>query len=166
MIRGQAEPYQQLLRVVGAYLDEQKACAINVFELEGEFALRWQTTLHEATTYAATLDFAELSERAGEMEGRRRRALRSRLVHHEAVGRYENLLRSLGYELEQAGAFFMMADELEEGFLLTYTFLNPAQSFLAHKRMVVVGTARAAALTRVARARRGHLLDHWADEET
>jgi hypothetical protein len=70
---------------------------------------------------------------------------------------YENLLRALGYELEEAGAYGVLLDELDEGWLVTYQFLSPEHGFALHKHRVVVREEETSQIVQIAMARRGHM---------
>jgi hypothetical protein len=49
---------------------------------------------------------------------------------------YENFLRALGYELDRTQAYTITIDEMDDGLVLTYLFIDARQSFLPHKRMI------------------------------
>lgn len=56
--------------------------------------------------------------------------------HAAALSPYQDLFRAIGYELVDAGAYSIILDELDDGFLLTYQYYNPESGFMLHKRQI------------------------------
>jgi hypothetical protein len=63
-------------------------------------------------------------------------------------------LRALGYELERVPAYSLLLDELEDGFLVTYQYVDATGGYLIHKRLVVLGPQDKDSLLGEARSRR------------
>lgn len=70
---------------------------------------------------------------------------------------YQDFFRALGYELEDAGAYMILLDELDDGYLLTYQFYNPDSGFMLHKHRVALKADEAGEIVNVASMRRGRV---------
>jgi hypothetical protein len=148
-------PYQWLLRAIGAYLDREAATYILIMEVPTGFAVRYQLDPQKPELQRQDFTFRELHEFKARMEA-------SRTIHlfrEERPGLYQDLLRAIGYEIEQAGAYSILIDQVEDDFVITYQYLDPTQGFVPHKRLsVVYANARGELLER-ARSRRGTIPD-------
>jgi hypothetical protein len=133
--------YQSALRALGAFLDERGAHCINLLEAEDGFAVRYQPHPGSPETILVRIDGKELLSLSNELDHRRRRkAFRFGAKEHAEDHRtYENVLRALGYELDQVQAYSILIDEIDDGMVVTYQYLNPQEGFNARKRMVILG---------------------------
>lgn len=134
-------PYQVTLRGVGAYLDERSAHSVNVLEDESGFTVRFATEPSLGDAGAVKLSNVELLALTYQRDRKRRRKSFpfGRVEEASHSDCYENRLRAIGYELDSVGAYSVLLDELEDGWLVTYQFLRPTDGFNAHKRMVILG---------------------------
>jgi hypothetical protein len=150
-------PYQYALRALGAYLDERRANSINLLEAEGGFAVRYQPQRNLPDTVLVRVEYPELKELSAELERRRRRKSFP-FGSKESAGpnSYENVLRALGYELDEVQAYSILIDEIDDGMVITYQYLSPHEGFNARKRMVILGSDAMQAVLQDAEARREH----------
>jgi hypothetical protein len=150
--------YQSALRTIGAYLDECGACNINLLEAEKGFAMRYQPHRGSPDTVLVRMDENEIKDLTVELERRRRWG--SFRLGHKGPGSgkptYENMLRALGYELDQVLAYSILVDEIDDGMVVTYQYLNPQEGFNARKRMVILGSEVMHAVLEDAQVRREH----------
>jgi len=152
---GDRVPYQSVLRALGTFLDDRAASGINLLETEGGFAVRYQPDKRTPQTVLVTMNADEVASLAAEVDRRRRRK-----AFHFGGGNagehrtYENILRALGYELDQVQAYSILVDEIDEGMVVTYQYLNPQEGFNARKRMVILGTDAMKSVLEDAQARR------------
>jgi hypothetical protein len=138
-------PYQQELRAVGAILDEKHATRACVMEAGDGMVVRYQT--RDGALQMVQLTDAEL---AADRSGHRHP---SHLLRAQPGG-YQDFFRALGYELERAYSSGVMISEGENGFSLTYEYLDPRQSLTPVKAMLFLGESEQRELLDRARARR------------
>ena len=119
--------YQRLLRAVGAYLDKQPTCRISMVELPDGFVVRVHRSMHEVETHDIRFDQQTLTQQLEQMEdGRTREDLLPHVkVRHQGIWKklptgHQDVLRALGYELDQENARQVTIDELEDGMILTF----------------------------------------------
>jgi hypothetical protein len=145
--------YQSALRAVGAYLDEHGARRINLLESGDGFAVRYQPQRDTPDSVLVLLSTDKLLDLSAQPERKRRRGpfgLSTSIEH----GAYENVLRALGFELDQVHAYSILVDEIDEGMVVTYQYLKPAEGFNARKRMVILGAAAMQSVLNDAKSRR------------
>jgi len=126
-------PYQWLLRAIGAYLDRERAVLVQIMELPGRFVVRYEVGDDPPELQQMEFSHDQLLRFRTEME-----AARSRKGPEEPQGPYQDFLRALGFELEDAGAYFMLLDEVEDDFLITYQYLQPTEGYQPHKHLSVI----------------------------
>lgn len=144
-------PYQTTLRVLGSFLDEERARRINLMEVADGFAARYQHDRDNPDSILARFTFPEISKLERDLAGRRRGRFNRSGSTQSA---YENILRALGYELDDAGAYSILVDEIDEGMVVTYQYLKPTEGFNARKRMVIMGAEAMQSVLDAAHARR------------
>jgi hypothetical protein len=156
-------PYEALLRVVGQYLDEQGARSFTLLELTEGLSVCYRPAADGLEQYAVCFTWDDLTAECETGQRRRQRRGRGRKGAETAQeGRrsgYQDILRLLGHELEKVPAYTIALDELEDGILTTYLYLDPAHGYLAKKRMVVIPRQQEQMLLTTARARRARLQD-------
>jgi hypothetical protein len=146
---------------VGAYLDEYAASQISVIETAGGFALR--STLPGSGTVPTLLEFAhqDLAERNTLLARRRGRGamaaaqlhrLRSDYLSLDAM--YQDLLRALGWELDDSSAYNVLLEEVEGGFFVTYVAPNNQQDPVWTKRIARLGIPELESVLKDAHGRR------------
>jgi hypothetical protein len=138
-------PYQATLRAVGKYLDERVSHHLNLIELPDGYNVRYQGDEPESDQAVAFFSWQQLLGQNELLGQRREKGESNRFSSRDtkpelnATGPkdgYENFLRALGYELDRTEAYTITLDELDNGILLTYLFIDARESFMPHKRMV------------------------------
>jgi hypothetical protein len=143
-------PYQEALRMIGAHLDAHRATRARVLEDESGFIVSYQgddnldlTTDH--FTYSDVFDF--------QIEGEARRSRQVDVSEYPRT--YQDFLRALGYELDQAEACEILLDELDdETTVVTYQHTDRDSVLMWKKGIVTVGPKERAALLASAHGRR------------
>lgn len=151
--------YQSVLRVIGRDLDHIKALRVRVVETTTGFSVQYSKDPQLPELGELTFTYEELSHRAKSVR------LQPLLRHPLGGGKrfkhgkpsYQDFFRALGYELEDAGAYLILLDELDEGYLLTYQFYNPDSGFMLHKHRVALHADAAGEIVNVAGMRRGRV---------
>jgi hypothetical protein len=146
--------YQEMLRCVGAFLDGVDACRINVLEVKDGFAVRYQRERNNPESVMEHLSHDSLDTVAH--RGKRRPFRFAPRNRGDAAASYEDLLRALGYELDHVRAYSLLIDELDEGVVVTYQFIKPAEGFNVRKRMVLLGQDAMRSVLQDAQSRREH----------
>ncbi|HEY8684540.1 MAG TPA: hypothetical protein VIO57_02930 [Chloroflexota bacterium] len=151
-------PYQALLRAIGRELDHRRATVARVMETDSGFEVQYAVEGQLPETASLTYSYGELHAKA---RGNRIQPMlrhpmgRKRSRHGRPT--YQDFFRALGYELEDAGAYLILLDELEDGYLLTYQFYNPDSGFMLHKHRVALQADEAGEIVNVASMRRGRV---------
>jgi hypothetical protein len=128
----QRGPYQEALRSIGAFLDNRHAFHANVIEVLDGFTVRYQRSDLHSELISEHLGYVQLQAPADIKHRRRGLPFGGRKPER----RYEDILRALGFELDEAQAYSLLIDEIDEGFLVTYQYLKPSQGVMVRKRMV------------------------------
>jgi hypothetical protein len=135
--------YQVTLRAVGKFLDERPAFRVNLIETPDGFAIRYQADANDPAPTAAGFTWEHLLDQDGSLLKRRQHDDRKRSTGRDREPSltqprdgYEDFLRALGYELDRTEAYTITLDEMDDGIVLTYLFVDARTSFLPHKRMV------------------------------
>jgi hypothetical protein len=136
--------YQAMLRTVGAYLDEYVASEVSLVETPDSFAIRLSRP-HDGTQLVE-LHYEDLVDRTSSLSRRRGRgALRTISPHVLTQGLarlevyYQDLLRALGWELDDSSGYNVLLEEVEGAFLVTYMSLDPNSGYLWRKRSAKLG---------------------------
>ncbi len=147
--------YEPLLRAVGAILDERSPARFSLLETPGAFTLLLQRWNGEPPLDSVHLDHVGLLEQAEQLVRRRQPPLRHRRnTWALADGRYEDALRSLGFELDDSRAHSILLNELGNGLLVTYNYADPAHGYSWRKEMVRLGRAEVEQMVTAAHGRR------------
>jgi hypothetical protein len=155
-LRRERVPYEFTLRALGAMLDERESVRIHVLEVINGFMMRYCLAPSDSALYTHRATHAELLELSAAVESRRHRKVFpfGFRLGQNARGTYEDALRALGSELDTMKAYSILIDETDEGFLVTYQYLNPAQGFMVRKRMAFLGREAISQARQEARSRR------------
>ena len=127
-------PYQVALRRIGRFLDDARAWRVQVLESRHEFIIRFQRNPDDLGMEVMSVAFEELTSLSGEIEHKRRRGT----FESEGSAGYENIFRLLGRDFDGLQAYNLLIDEIEDGFFVTYHYLDPARSFTPRKRMATI----------------------------
>ena len=153
--------YQRMLRAVGAYLDEYAASQLSLLEVEEGFAMRIARSGSPLDPTLVNFDFQDLVSRGtlltrrrgrGGMAAARHRHLYSGHLSLDAM--YQDLLRALGWELDESSARNVLVEELESGLFVTYTTLKNSADSVWTKRSARLGISELEEMLRDAYARR------------
>jgi hypothetical protein len=149
-----------MLRALGAWLDEERPKSFTILETADGFSVvLTQNMTGKPLLSEVHFDRQNLSEREQRMGEKRR------IVGNPFGGSHDNawglsssgrqdFLRALGYELDDAEAQGIILDEMEDQLLLTYSYVDPAQGYLWHKKMVGLRREEIDKILEVARERR------------
>jgi hypothetical protein len=137
--------YQTLLRGLGAWLDDHPAQSFSVVETHTGFTMvsrrDGDPSQLDSITFAHLLDLAGNLKRKSAQPG----------------GKYQNMLRALGYELDQLLASYILLDDVEDGLLLTYMVRPPDGNLMWRKQHVLLDTNDRSNLLKKAIARRAQV---------
>lgn len=130
--------YQTSMRAIGAYLDQKPPGRVRVIEVPEGFEVHWLGSAADHHLQWVHLPVDQLLQWGEELKRKKtRRVFRSHAPITEDHS-YENVFRALGFELDALDAYSILVDELEDGFLVTYQFLNPHESYMLRKHMVIL----------------------------
>jgi hypothetical protein len=159
-VPGTKYSYYTMLRALGAWLDEEKPRRFTVLEtVDGFTVILTQHGSGKPTLVEVHFDRQSLGDRERRMVEKRRILGNPFGNSHErawTLSQYgrQDFMRALGYELDDAEAQGLILDELDDRLLLTYSFVDPAQGYLWHKKMVSLGQDEIEKILEVARERR------------
>jgi hypothetical protein len=123
----QLVPYQTCLRTIGAALDARGDSHVRVFEV---------TSFPNGVGFASRRKLFSHKDLLAQDYGSHHHKPHLLHKHAAALSPYQDLFRAIGYELVDAGAYSIILDELDDGFLLTYQYYNPESGFMLHKRQI------------------------------
>jgi hypothetical protein len=157
---GSKHSYYVMLRALGAWLDEEKPDHFTILETVDGFSVVLSNKAARGPELSEVhFDRETLTEREKRLVEKRRILGNPFGSSNEGNWRLspngrQDFLRALGYELDDAEASGLILDELDDQMLLTYSYVDPAQGYLWHKRMVNLRTEEIAKILEVARERR------------
>jgi hypothetical protein len=137
--------YQPLLRALGAWLDTNNACNVNLIETSTGFIIRYGVGEEPLLLNKYILTYAELEHLEAAM--RERRSI-------NPSGRHQDFLRALGYEIDEQAGQYIVLDQIEDSLFLTFCHQSVGGGLTWVKRARVLGPADQAAVLRRAYARR------------
>lgn len=140
--------YQGLLRAIGAFFDASGASSVSVIEGTSGFVARYYPG--EGGEQLQTRSFSLNELRDGAV--RQRRADTS-----SGSGRdrsYENVLRTLGWELDDLAAAAITIDELPSNYYVSWLERSPEEGLVVVKRHATVGVDALTSMLRDAEGRR------------
>jgi hypothetical protein len=136
--------YQTLLRALGSWLDSQTFSGYTALETGREFTIVTRDGEDGATL--STMTFAKLVTLERDLR-----------AHRGPSGPYQDFLRALGHELDEAVASNILLEEVEDGLLLTYLMLPPDSSLMWKKQHVLLDTDDRSNLLKKAVGRRAQV---------
>lgn len=151
--------YQRMLRTVGAYMDEYSASELSLLETRDGFALR--TGGNGAGSNLLEFAYEDLVDRTSLLTRRRGRgamaAAKPRRLHsgHRSLdAMYQDLLRALGWELDNSSAYNVLLEEVDNSLFVTYISLSGATDAAWKKRSAKLGIEELEIMLRDAHSRR------------
>lgn len=152
---GQNLSYQATLRVLGAYLDDEVAGRFTLVEVADGFILTIRHSADPGDTTEAHFRPETLAEQAADLLRNRKRRRDGRKPTWPLVAtNHQDFMRALGHELDQEDADGILIDELEDGLLVTYSYLDPTLGYQFQKRMVLLHRDHIEKILGAARERR------------
>lgn len=147
------DSYQVCLRSIGAYLDELTPTHFTVIEQSDGFLVTAERGGKDGMV-AITFTRPELQERHAVLQRQRGKSAGSSTAWSLAPVTRQNLLRALGFELDEEAASLILVDETEDGLLVTYSMLEPEVGYTWKKRLVLMRQAEAEQILTAAEERR------------
>lgn len=147
--------YQRMLRAVGSKLDDVQPRRFRIVEVPGGFTLVFERWDPEPALQEEHFSQATLLEKAEQlMRGRKpvQRGIPPRWSLTQAS--YEDSLRALGFELDDCLAHGIFINEVEDGLIVTYSYVEPSQGYAWRKHMVKLGSVDVEQVLTAARERR------------
>lgn len=147
--------YQHALRTIGILLDQEQPRRFTLIEVTGGFTLVTQQGENSPALQEIHFTAAEI-QTLGQQYLRGRRVMGNkysgswRLVQS---GR-QDFLRALGFELDDSQARSLTLDELDDGMLVTYSYIDPTQGFQWRKQMNCLQSDQMRAMVHAAHRRR------------
>jgi len=147
--------YQGMLRALGAYLDHESMSRFRLIEVPDGFTLvieaggaePYLQEVHFST--AALLEQGEQLARGRKLFGGKHQARWSL-----ASTGHQDFLRALGQELDRYQVHDILIDELEDGLLVTYTFVDPSKGYQFRKHLIILQSQDIETLLQSAHSRR------------
>ncbi len=150
--------YHSMLRALGAWLDEEDPPRFTVLETTEGFDAILDQGATEQKPEHVRFSYEALTEREKRLRSVRKHMRGPGGARHHSwkladAGR-QDLLRALGFELDDAEATNIIVDELDDQLLLTYSYVDPTEGYLWRKRLIPLGRAEMERIVEVARERR------------
>lgn len=136
---GQTLSYQRMLRALGSYLDEERPKRITLIEVPDGFTLLTERNPDDPKLEERHFTRAELAKRSEQLMRAHHAQRDVRNAWRLSPSGYEDFLRALGFELDDAQAHAILLDELDDELLVTYSYLDPSQGYSWRKHMVTIG---------------------------
>jgi hypothetical protein len=153
--------YQRILRTVGAYVDEYAASQISLIETKDGIALRTAQIGNGTVPTLIEFSYEDLVDRNALLTRRRGRgsmaAAKPRRMHSGHLSletMYQDLLRALGWELDDTSAYNVLVEEVDGNFFVTYVALNSPNDPVWTKRSAKLGIPELESMLKDSRARR------------
>ena len=147
--------YQTALRVIGKWLDERSSRGVTIFEVDDGFAVQWHWGDDVRTTIVR--QFTETELMTMERAARHVKAAPGGGLRQSAPARangYQDVLRAMGYEIDQVDGQGLILQEVEGGYLISYQYRKRAPELLWRKHMTVIPPSEQLVLLQEARRRR------------
>lgn len=147
--------YEEILRAVGAYLDGVAHARFSLIELPNGFTLVLEPASEKQK--AAEVHFPRVGLEAQIKQlirNRKRLGGKYQGKWHLAPTSHQDFLRALGFELDDSDAKEILIDELEDGLLVTYSYLDPSQGYQWRKHSTTLRRAEIETILQAAHNRR------------
>jgi hypothetical protein len=139
--------YQVALRALGAWLDDQGAApGIRILETMEGFVVQQSSQHSTGAETSRTLTF----DQVWDLDAARKNRKRSK----EKDGGYQNVLRAIGFELDEADAHTILLEQIDDDLLLTYVYPHYVGGFALLKQFTVIAPEARQEMLRAAQSRR------------
>jgi hypothetical protein len=136
--------YERILRGLGAWLDDHAARCLTLVETEVRFIVLFDPGTGDSEREPVELTAAHMRSYESGLKARVGRP----------GGRYQDLLRGVGHELDDLGASALLIDEIEDSFLVSYLYRSAHSRLMWEKKFTVLSKSDQAALLAKSRNRR------------
>lgn len=127
----EALTYQTALRAIGAWLDARGTeFDVRILETTDGFVVQRANSASAGVESSQTITFGQVWQMADDRKYRKR--------SREKEGGYQNLLRALGYELDEADAHSILLEQIGDELLLTYVYPRYQGGFAVVKHFTVI----------------------------
>src|SRR5947209_14977974 len=123
--------YQPALRMLGEYLDQRPVHYAGIIEIADGFVVQYQPDPADPVRVALPFSRLDLDSLSTDLDFTRRH--RAATSSNGASGWYGDVLRSVGYELDQRVNQNVLIDEHDEGMLVTYLHFHPRGNYIPEK---------------------------------
>lgn len=154
--------YEQALRVIGRELDSEPSYHLSILELADGFTVRYQPSQQrsDARTVHYTWDrLRDLNVFQSAARGIKRKRGRYQGMWENFPNGHQDLLRSLGADLDQKHATSLSVDEVPEGVAVSYVVREPGNALRSQKSHTVLHPEDVKTILEAAQARRAQGLD-------
>jgi hypothetical protein len=147
--------YQRLLRALGGYLDSEPPDRFRLMEVLDGFTLILEHGRMKPTLQLVHFERSVLAEQAEQLvRGRRVFSKGSTSKWEFCHSGYQDFLRALGYELDDSEAREISIDEIDDGLLVTYSYLDPTQGYSWRKQLNTLRLADIGEILKAAKNRK------------
>lgn len=143
--------YQDTLRAVGHWLDNQEADAFSLFETPTDITVVLEKPGPDPSEHHFTP--AHLTEQLEAMRRRGQKATRG-IPGFPDAGSYTDFFRALGFELDAAEVRSIILVKVGDQFLLTYSYADSRHGLSWLKRRITIDAAALAEIMDTSRGRR------------
>ena len=139
--------YQVALRAIGTWLDSISTIAsIRIVETDKGFLLQWADSDPAGVLTSRMIPFDDVWALDEDKQLRKR--------SKDELGGFQNVLRAVGYQLDEAGGRAMLLEQVDDSFLLTYVYATYSGGYALVKDFSVLAPEDCLELVNVARQRR------------
>ena len=146
-VQAGALTYQVALRALGTWLDSDSTRTnVRIMEANEGFVLQWADSDRPEELASQTVPFSDVWKLDEDKKLRKR--------SKGELGGFQNVLRAVGYELDEAEAHSMLLEQVDERFLLTYVYPRYSGGYALLKQFTVLAPEDCTELVAAARQRR------------
>jgi hypothetical protein len=152
---GQEVSYQRLLRALGGYLDQEPPGRFRVLEVLEGFTVLVERGGGRPLVQQVHFERTTLAQQAEQLvRGRKVFSKGPSENWHLCRSGHQDFLRALGYELDDSEARGLSVDELEDGLVVTYSYLDPTQGYSWRKHVVLLREPEMQEILKAAKSRK------------
>ncbi|HEX8918368.1 MAG TPA: hypothetical protein VF898_07685 [Chloroflexota bacterium] len=146
--------YQNALRAIGEWIDARHPRSIRIIELPDGYSLQWQWP-NAPTMYQRNFlldELVALQRRSHRQPPSFDSTGLNGSLDYQATNR--NVLRAIGYEMDQVNARQLLVEQVDDSYLITYEYQNVREGTSWRKYMSVMTAQQRHNLLIEARGRR------------